>query len=1395
MNCKGCTFWNFKFAFIFFIVSLFFFQIAHTQKKFLSQSFVTVEEDITQYGITNIVKDDEGYLWITSNGDGLFKFNSIDFKNYKKEYNSPSTSLNSSLVYSILKDRKNRIWVGTELGINKYNSNLDQFEEIEIQDSISTQKLAVHAITDFDEDHLLLGTHGNGLYKFAIESNTMELIKNKSSFSNAGLLINCFSKSKRGKQLVGTNRGLMIYDEYNEELSIAKLDTGESYEILPISIQSMITTTDHSIWIGTFSSGVFRLRENSLGEFTIENFKISKNRILSLSEKSNGNILCGTENDGLFEIDYENDNINNLRYNKFTNDGLKSNSIWSIFTDEKDRVWLGYYNQGIDVYDENHNKFQSFKLIPAQPNYSLNSNSVTSIISDEKSRLWIGLLDGGIDVYDFNTKKFTNLNNPKNTIAKGLNAQDIQSVFKDSRDNIWVGTWNNGIYLLKKNAKSFININKSSIKSVLKSNRIMTFAEDSQGVIWIGTFLSGLYSFDPKDESFTHHNQSPFSSFNINSSNIRKIIVDKDDDLWLGTRSGVYHLQKNNQSKVYQIKSLNDKMNAILGNPSEPTIIFSLFEDQNNRIWIGSQGRGLFVYDKKSDKLRYYSSSDGFISSSVSSIIEDERGSIWIGGDNGLSKLNLENKTFTNFNKDDGLLSNNFNYNSVYRSASNELFFGNTKGINYFVPDNIIKNKELPSVFFTELELAGDIITPKSKNSPLKKVISKSKQITLRNFQSQFSLGFIGISYTRSKSNQYAYMLEGFDEDWIQSNTTRKVTYKNVPPGDYTFRVKAANNDGIWNQVPAEIAIKILPAWWISVYAIIFYVIIMCLLSYLIFSVIAERINQKRILNFERENNRQQEALNAKKIQFFTNISHEFRTPLSLILTPLEDIIKKDLTKLPAELREKHKTIYKNAKRLSRMINELMDFRKLQFNKTAINTSRILVVPFVDEVLSHFEEEAIIKSITLDFEYEEKDIIIWTDQSMLEKIIFNLLSNAFKATPVGGKITVSIQQPLKYVLLPLVNDNEPVQAIRIVIKDNGIGIKKENKDKIFDRFFHSNEKENTYKGGSGIGLELVKHFIELNKGKIVLKSKENKGSKFKIYLPAGNSHLEDNYEPKKKYSNTDKSAKLALEESVILDSEKDFKNKKIALIVEDNYDLRNYIKNELKNEYQIKEADDGKKGIEMACKYIPDIIITDVMMPSMDGFEFCHQIKNDIKTSHIPILMVTAKSMEVDRLKGIDSGADVYLNKPFSMDVLKSHLKQLIKSRQILFDKYFNGIVEKINTENSTSLDKEFINSVIQYINENISDESLNVGNLAGQMSLSRSKLYRKIKSLTGDTANEFIRKVRLKKAKQLLKIQKLNVSEVTYKVGFSSPSYFTKCFKDHYGVLPTRIKEKDMSE
>ena len=1343
-----------------------------------SYEFISLSDDINQTTISAIIKDDDGMLWLGSSGDGVFKYNSLDFKNYKKEAINNKASLNSSFVHTLLKDNKNDIWAGTQEGLNIYDRKLDIFSSVDFKEDGDKVKFAVHAIREFNDSTLLIGTHQSGLLKLNKNNFKFERIKFNYDNSISSLLINSIVKTHDSKFIVGTNHGLMTFDPFNNVLQIAKFDSNSRYETIKSSIESILIDDNKTIWLGTSSKGLIKI--SSINDtYSIENVPITNKRVLSLSIKQNGNLLCGTENDGLFEIHKEKKKIINHKFEKNIENSIKSNSIWSIYTDEKNRIWLGYYNNGIDVYNENYNKFKSLRSISGYSN-SLSSSSVTGIIKDDKDRLWVSTTESGVDVYNPKSRKFTNLINKKNNIANGLDKPETTTIYKDSNGNILIGTWESGFYILPKNSSLFKN--KKKINSNLKSNKVMSFAEDSKGTIWIGTFFGGLYSYNTSTNKITHYDSSEFIEHNINTSNIRKVLVDNKDNIWIGTRAGLYRITRDKKNN-FNITPFNNRFKTILGENISSTIVYSLFEDDLNNIWVGSLDYGLFKYSYDTDEIIWFNNDNGFIHESISSITQDQNGHIWLSGNKGLTKFNVDKNQFTNFNKNDGLSSNRFNYNSVFRD-SELLYFGGLNGINYFNPDKIKYNDELPRVHLKDLKLSNELVSISDSKSPLTKSLTTTDKLTLSHNQSFFSIEYVGVNYTRSENNQYAYQLEGFDEKWNYVGSKTNATFTNVPAGDYIFKVKASNNDGLWNEIPTKLNIEILPAWWESNLAWLFYILTITGISFITYKVFNERIREKRILKFEREEHKQLEALNSKKIQFFTNISHEFRTPLTLILNPLNDIIKGDFINLSQTTKNKLEIIHKNSNRLSRLINELMDFRKLQFNKMSVNASKVDLIPFIEEVSSHFQDEATQKNIILSVDFSEKPIIVWGDPSMLEKIIFNLLSNAFKVTPTNGMVSIFIKKGSDKIIFPLIDPEKLLESIEIVIEDTGSGIKKENIDKIFDRFYQVTEFDKQYYGGTGIGLEVVRNFIELHKGKIEVSSKINIGTQFIIQLPNGNKHLKNINinETDQLNSNNNLQAKLNA-----FDNSNKSTTDKTLLIIDDNSELRSYLKNELNNNYNILLAENGQLGFELANKHIPDIIITDVMMPVMDGIELCKMIKNDLRTSHIPIMMITAKGMEIDKIKGIDSGADVYLQKPFNMNVLKSHLKQLISTRKILFKKYLSGIDF---SENTTSLDQEFILNVLNYINKNISDNNLNVENLADELLLSRSKLYRKIKALTGLTANEFIRNVRLEKSKEILENSEFSISEICYKVGFSSPSYFTKCFKVQYGVLPKEVRE-----
>ncbi len=1347
-------------------------------------NFVNIDQRNTQRAVSTIVQDSLGLIWMGTNGVGLQKYNGVDFVSYKQDFND-STSLSSSLIYDAFVDEEDQLWIGTEAGLNIYDRDHDQFHQIEFyRDSVLLENVPIRAIQVSPKGKMIVGSHYHGL--FEIDRNA--LIGHRVAMDMveiASLEINSIVRNKGEELLIGSNMGLFTYEAGKVTYVSLNNDDLKDGNGIPYHIESMFKDDEGSIWMGTFANGLVKVEINPFNSYSIFNYTISNERVLSIAQDPDGLILCGTENDGLFILQKNGKILKHYRYSKFNANSIKSNSIWSIFVDHHDRIWVGYYNNGVGIYDRLYDKFKDVRSL-ANVNNSLQSPSVTGIIGDTAGNLWIGLDGGGVDIYNPLTGRIKHLLNSADSEYKGLDAEDVTALFKDSNNNIWVGTWNSGIYLLPYKSKTFRHFTASNTDGGLQSNRVMSFAEDADGTIWIGSFVKGLHAYDIQQKKFIHYNEAIFDDPSPGQGAMRIVLVDKNNSIWMGTTAGLYKLS-NNDPLNSNVISMNREMYRKLGDTYVTDAIVSLFEDRRGNIWIGTDGAGLCKYDRNTDSFKWFGQQEGLRQETIASILEDDNGDLWMSGNNGLSHFDVKNQTFKNFDVNDGLLANDFNFNAAFKDGNGLLYFGNYGGINYIDPTNIKINKNKPEVYFTDFKLFNKKVKPNEDGTPLQKTIAETDSLSLSHRQSVFTIEYAAINFTRPKKNQYAYYLEGFDDDWNYVGSTRSATYTNLPPGNYTFKVKAANNDGIWNETPKSLKITMLRPWWSTSWAIALYIIAILLISYFLVKLITQRIREKRMVRMERERRIQEEALNDRKIQFFTNISHEFRTPLTLILNPLEDILGDTNQKISGTIHDRLRIIHKNTSRLKRLIDELMDFRKLQTNKFKIKVSQFEATAFVSEVASHFDEEALLRNIILMVESDDEPISLWSDPSLLEKVIFNILSNAFKITPDNGSITVGLFKCGQDVVFPMIDIKKAFPALEIYVEDTGSGIKKEELERVFERFYQVKEMNSQYYGGTGIGLEVVKSFVDLLKGKVVVESEQAIGTKFRIFLPLGKNHFDSNellITPQEKVAISTSADAGKTYERKIIDS-----SKKTLLIVEDNAELRTYLKNELEHEYTVIEVVNGVQGLEAARKRIPDLILTDVVMPEMDGFEFCSQIRQDLKTSHIPVLMLTAKAMTDDWVKGIDCGADVYLTKPFEMKVLKAQLRQILHSRQILFKKYIEDSNSFTVPENTSSLDKNFMSQVLNYISKNIADENLNVESLAEELHLSRSQLYRKIKAMTGLTATEFLRKVRLEKAKRLIESGTESISEVCYKVGFSSPSYFTKCFKAYFGVLPTELK------
>jgi signal transduction histidine kinase/ligand-binding sensor domain-containing protein/DNA-binding response OmpR family regulator len=1356
----------------------------HSQNTFENYQFRLLNSETSKSGIYSITQDRFGFIWIGTNGAGLYKYDGVNYVGYEHHSNNKN-SINSNLIYATYVDSRNRLWIGTDEGLCVYNRNLNNFENIVLSKNPSDKEnvISVKSIIEDGSGNIYLGTLNNGLLKFNITSKEIEEIKLEGA-SKQNYMINCFAKDKKGIIYAGTNLGIKAINAAKNKVVSVHLDHGQEY--ISGNVISMTFDSNQNLWIGNGYNGLVKAQLFS-GVRHAVSYPITKKRIMSIVSTDARTILCATENDGLIVVNEQGAISKKYQSSQFNNRSISSNSIWSLYLDKENRIWMGYYNKGLGVFDKINSKINVIESLPGNTQ-SLQTGCVTSIAKDNTGQLWISMEGGGVDIYNPSTKSFKHVTKSNTSFYSGLTNDNITQVYIDKKQNVWLCSWNEGLFFLKKGTTKFINYNTRNTPN-LKSDNIMSIAEDSRGVLWIGTFSKGLHYFNPSTNEFHHCDSLPFQKVNLQNLDIRNVMVDSDDSIWVGSTTGLFKVMANDLNAL-TVQSWRDQMSAKLKNHKSTHTINTLFESKNKTIWIGTDGAGLFSIDKKTNSIFWYLNFNGLQEKSIAAITESNDGDIWLSGKKGISRLDLKNKSTVNYSTEDGLVGYDFNNNSVFKDTNGFLYFGSYEGLNFFNPNNLVQSKKQIPIYLTDLKLFNKSAEPLEKNSPLIKVLSETKKIILNHDQSVFTIDYIGINYSFPSKNEYAYYLEGFEKSWNYVGNKQSATYTNLAPGNYIFKLKAAEKNGKWSETPLELQIEILPPWWKTSFAYIFYILLLLAGVHFSNRYYQNRFKQKQMIQLEKSKAAQIEKLNDKKLQFFTNISHEFRTPLTLILNPLNDIIQNQNTEVSADILSKLLTIQKSSDRLSRLINELMDFNQLQYNTMKLQLQAIEVVSFTKDIASYFNEEAISRKIELQFDSNKTAIKDWLDPKMFEKIIFNVVSNAFKVTPDEGKISIRVVLNEEASSFPLVDSTHKYNSFSIIIEDTGAGLDKKDIRKIFDRFYQVNNLNKAYYGSTGIGLEVVRGLVELHKGTIKVDSELNVGTTFTLTFPIGKEFFNETeiaageYKKERKISFTPTSSKEEQE------SETEDKKDRIytVLIVEDNAELRNYLKNELRKDYKVIVAENGQVGLDLAMQKLPDVIVTDVIMPVMNGLELCKQIKADPKTSHIPLLMLSAKTQVQDRLDGIDSGADMYLSKPFEINILKSSLVQLINSRQIMYNKFYSGITIKAK-DKTTTLDNEFIKSALDYIHENISEPELSVEVLAAKVFLSRSQLYRKIKTLTGMSVNEFIRNVRLDKAKELLELGNNNITEISFKVGFSSPSYFTKCYKEKYGHLPTYNK------
>ena len=1370
---------------------------------------ISSEQGLLSSSVLAILEDSRGFMWFGTEG-GLCRYDGYNVVAYLPNEADP-TSIAGHNVTSLLEDSNRRIlWVGTDKGLNAYDITTGKFTRFlpDTADPSSLGGLPIYSIHQDRSGSLWIATRW-GLNQMVVDSNgRRKFIRYVRDARDTTSLSNDFvvdvSEGDDGAIWVGTDRGLHRFDRLSKKF---------------------------------------------------KRFLYWENRghsVMKIQKDDNGVLWLATLR-GLVRFDTRTSRFTIVKTESPERDSLEARKLLTICEDKQSRLWIAHLFGGLDVLDVETGQILRLFHDPADPK-SLCSDHVKCLYVDRRGSIWIGTNDKGISKIESSRNKYVRLiNKPGDT--NSLSADAVYGLVEDRRGDLWVGT-TLGLDRYDRHTGTFIHyVHQPNNSSSLSGNTVWPLIMDNEGAIWAGTD-AGLSKIDPATGHITRYYYEPEPPHATGYNTIMAVHQDRAGRIWVGTNVGPHLV--NTKEKRFDRSLYFDASQAILEDRAGKTLwagtytsgllkidvstrevkrfshdphdstsisesaILGLCEDfskPNEILWVTTWGGGLNRFDKVIEKFVHFTERDGLADNQIVSIVFDTKGFIWLGTMKGLSRFDPRTKTFRNYDARDGISSGEGNANGLLRTSSGEIVVGTVKGVTIFHPDSLRDNHHIPPVVLTDFRITNKSVIPGAPNSPLTKTITETKELVLSYLDNMISFEFAALDYVMPEKNQYAYKLDNFDKDWIHSGIVRTATYTNLDPGQYIFRVQGSNNDGLWNEEGASLSIIITPPWWKTTWAYLGYIIVTGTILYSIYRIRMHRLELSHQLQIEHLEAEKMHEVDRMKSRFFANISHEFRTPLTLILGPIQkwrDLICPDLSAPASRTRDEQVGVEKsqpkiregfqplantgelhndlgmaerNAHRLLRLINQLLDLSKLEAGAMKVRATRMNIVPLVKGIAYSFESSAGMRGVALNVAVDQEEIEVYYDKDMLEKILNNLLSNAFKFTPEGGEVVVSIAFRRDVQLNVPTGDG----CVEIGVRDTGIGIPSDQLDKVFDRFYQVDASQTREHEGSGIGLALVKELVELHHGTIQVQSETGKGTTFVVRLPLGRNHLKDDEiidmptsaepTPHKVYvADADKPVEDAKVETESVQAKG---GKPIILIVEDNADVRAYIKDYLVSAYEVTEARDGVEGIEKALEIIPDLIISDVMMPKKDGYEVCRTLKLDEKTSHIPIILLTAKAASENKIEGLEIGTDDYLIKPFEPKELLARVKNLIGLRRKLRERFSATVPLKPGEIAVSSIDDVFLKKVAAVVERRMGDENFSVEELGQEVAMSRSQLHRKLIALTNQSASDFIRYMRLHRAMDLLKNNAGTVAEVAYRVGYSNPSHFSTRFREQFGLTP----------
>ena len=1355
--------------------------------------------------VTCLLQDHVGFIWLCTQ-DGLSRYDGYEFVTYKSDV-EVDNSVSDDFIHTLLLGDGQTLWIGTRNGLSNYDLKLDKFANY-TKDNSGLVHNNILSLERAGPGKIWVGTE-SGLDNFDFITETATPFA--SMFPEGDTLSNRHIKViYRDEELlwVGTKNGLNRIDLSSGRVTTYLVnEVNKSGESEKNEIWDLFGDSDGNVWIGTDGNGlkVYDPISDSVqdvkfevpGQGLLENLKVS-----SINKDVDSSFWIGTDGNGVILLNKNTQEFNIYQNREGSTYSLVNNKVTDIFRDLNDRIWLATWsgmNQGVPKEE----KILSYKPSSDKGN-SLSHRMIMPILETADGVLWISTLGGGLNKYSRAKNEIIHYKHIPGK-SNSLSNDEIWALHEDSRGFLWIGTSGGGLNRFDPQSASFVHYlynpqDKFSLHSPL--NRIYSIYEDSRGDLWVGTVTGGLNRYNYSTDSFEVFTSSESDSTTLSNNRVNPLFEDSNGVFWIGTYGGgLNKFIRETETFVHYRHNAEDSTSI------SSDMVTVITEYPQGTLWVGTFGGGLNRFNPESGTFKRYTTKDGLPDDIIAGILSDDEGNLWISTNNGgITRFNPESETFRNYDERDGLQSDRFHIGSYYKSDSGEMFFGGNNGFNSFFPNYLKDDPTPPRVVFTEFTVDGTSQNP-HPDSSLTKAAPYADSVYIKPDQREFSFKFAALHYKNPDKNEYRYMLEGYDEGWRYNGTEREtITFGNLSPRTYTLKVIASNSDGMWMEERDAAAITVIvePAWYETWFARIAYLLAA---GFGVLGIVRWRVRQ-----VERENERleltvkertaeieeQKEVLEEQNVQledqkdklevqaeqlmemdrvksnFFANISHEFRTPLTLIMGPARDALEGKHGPLRDSLAQHLNLVARSAESLEDLIDQLLNLSRLEAGQLMLHVRCYDIVSAIQDTVTLFHARAEPRGIALSVEADEEELLLFVDREKLERILNNLLSNAFKFTPDGGAIKV-----LAYSV-----QADDARWVEFAVEDNGEGIAPEVLPHVFDRFRQGDASSTRTHGGTGIGLALTRELVELHGGSIEATSTLGKGTTFTVRIPTGTDHLPADvvmlgdeeparYQPAKKppttsYSDIEVVAEQAPDDAPTI------------LVVEDHKDVRTYIRDFLSSRYRVFEAENGEEGLLKAREVQPDLIVSDVMMPKMNGFDLCNAIKGDPALEHIPIVLLTARASDESRQEGLESKADAYLVKPFKGAELMVWVENLIDIRRKLMGKMRLGPEEKV----VDSEDALFIDKVRLLVEANIA--SIKVEDLAHDMALSPKQFSRRIKEITGLSGGQaYIRMMKLERAAQLLEQQAGRVGEIALQVGFRDAEFFGRIFKQAYSVTP----------